>query len=151
MTLLTLAIAAASTLAPVPDLEALAAASDAAVYGDVVSLTPRRVNGEIHTVATVRAEDGQLATVQLEGGCLEGLCMTVPGVPRILVGERVFVFLHNGRPTRSSLGLFHIRHPDEWAEPAGFAIPGSGAPAIQAPIRALIEAAGTLLVGVPTW
>lgn len=148
--ILFLGLALASTLAPLPDLEALAAASDAAVYGSVISLRPEQTHGTIHTIVTVRTDEGSLVAVHLEGGCVDGLCMTVPGVPRVAIGERLFVFLLNGQPTRSALGLFHVRHPEAWAEPAGFAIPGSGAPAIQAPVRALIEAAGSLLVNPPT-
>ena len=73
--------------------------------------------------------------------------MTVAGAPRVAEGDLVFVFLHDGQPTHFAEGLFHVRMRPGWVEPSGTAVPRAGSPVVQAPISALIDAAGPLLQG----
>ena len=137
---------ASATMFPAPiDLEELAATSDAAVFGVVQRLAVEEADGVLWTVATVVPTTGPGVEMRLLGGCRAGVCMTVAGEPRVTEGETVLVFLHGGRPTHFSEGLFHVSRQAGWNEPVGIATLKPGLPTAQAPLSALIAAAGPLL------
>lgn len=147
MTLLLWApLALASTYTPLTDLEALVAASDAAVHGEVRRLQNTRIDGMIWTVASVVPRTGGPAVnVRYLGGCLDGVCMTVPGAPRLEVGEEVFILLHDGQPTHFSDGVFHVRGDAGWTDLAAVSVRDGKVPAAQAPLASLLELAEDLL------
>lgn len=107
--LLLISAAHATLVAAALDPEALAVLSDATAFGDVTDIRTVFENNQIWTVATLDLVDleGQ-ADVWIPGGCIGGLCMTVPGSPWVSPGERVFVFLRDREPTSLSQGLFHV-------------------------------------------
>ncbi len=145
--LLWIALAHATTYTSIVDLDELVRASDAAVYGDVQELRTTNAGGMFWTIATVTPAGigGNPVQVRYLGGCVDGICMTVPGAPRLEKGERVLVFLTDGQPTRFSDGVFHIRGDTAWADLAAVSLRDGRLPVIQAPLASLLEAAAELL------
>lgn len=137
--------AEATTYGPAPDLEALAARSDSAVLGTVRALTPELRGGEVWSVVEVAPATGPSVRVSIPGGCRGQICMTVPGAPRVTVGETVFVFLRDGQPTGFSDGVFHVRGDVGWSDLAAVSVRDAHLPVVQAPLSALLEAAAPLL------
>jgi len=135
----------ATTWAAPPDLEALAAASDGAVYGVVTELRADSRDGMIWTLATVTPADGRPVQVRLLGGCLGEVCLTVPGAPRVRTSERVFVFLQGDQPTGFADGVFHVRDEAGWRETAALSTRYGGLPAAQAPLSWLLEIGAPLM------
>jgi hypothetical protein len=109
MMLALLSLAHATLVASALDPAGLARLSTSTVYGDVVSTRTERTARAIVTVATVRRLDGDgEVDIRLPGGCYEGLCLTIAGVPTARVGERVFVFLRGDEPTSWAQGFFEV-------------------------------------------
>lgn len=143
---LLVSVALATTYTPVTDLDQLIALSDGAVHGHVKSLSTARIDGMIWTIATVAPRrGGPVVPVRLLGGCLEGVCMTVPGAPRVEVGEEVFILLHAGQPTHFSDGVFHVRGDEAWTDLAAVSHRDGHTPVVQAPLEVLLDAAAELL------
>ena len=94
------------------DPSGLAHLSDGFVAGTVVDTAPRWSEGGIWTVARVEDAQGWVTEVWLRGGCLDGVCMTVSGVPVVDEGEQVYVFLRGREPTSFAQGLFHVMGDD---------------------------------------
>lgn len=142
---LLLSAAWATTWAGLPDLEALARASDGAVYGVVTALHTEARDGMIWTVATVTPAAGAPVAVRFLGGCHQDVCLNVPGAPRVRRDERVFVFLHGDEPTGFSDGVFHVRDDAAWREPAAVSTRGEALPTAQAPLSWLLELGAPLM------
>jgi hypothetical protein len=142
--LLFVSLALATTYPAPRDLDALAAASDAAVYGTVTAIGTEHRGADVWTIATVTAADAPPVRVAILGGCKGSLCMTVPGAPRLAVGETVFVFLRDGSPTGFADGVFHVRGDAGWTEAAAVAVRDGHTPSVQAPLSALLDAAAHL-------
>jgi hypothetical protein len=136
--------AAAATFSMTLDLDELAARSDAAVLGEVSGLRTVQTAREIWTIATVQPAEGDAVEVRLLGGCVRDLCMTVPGAPRMVVGEEVFVFLRRGQPTGFSQGLFHVRAGAGESELSGAVFTGPSQALGKVDLDALIDVGGHL-------
>lgn len=109
MLLILAAVAQATIAAQALDPAGLAALSDGVAFGDVTEVRTLMEDERIWTVATVEALDrGGATEVWIPGGCIEDLCLTVAGTPKVRVGERVFVFLRKNEPTSWAQGLFHV-------------------------------------------
>ncbi len=133
-----IALAQATLVARGLDPSQLASLSDDTAYGDVVAVRTERTRQSLFTVATVRKLDGRGdVEVWLPGGCLDGLCLTVAGSPRVVTGERVFVFLHEGRPTSLAQGLFRVVGEEARRDVAGLAFATGAAPTPVYPLAAL--------------
>lgn len=109
-TLLFVAAAQATTFSQALSLPELADRSDHALSGTIVSVEGVLRGSKIWTLARVRADEGPDTDVWVMGGCMpeKDLCMTVAGSPQPQQGERVFVFLSEGRVTGLSQGFFRI-------------------------------------------
>ena len=109
-TLLFVAAAQATTFSQALSLPELADRSDHALSGTIVSVEGVLRGSKIWTLARVRADEGPDTDVWMMGGCMpeKDLCMTVAGSPQPQQGERVFVFLSEGRVTGLSQGFFRI-------------------------------------------
>ena len=101
-------LARATTFASPLSLEDLAARSDQAVSGRVVSVEAVLRAEQVWTLARIHPDSGPDVDAWVMGGCLteRDLCMTVAGSPRPAVGEHVFAFLREARVTGLSQGWF---------------------------------------------
>jgi hypothetical protein len=108
--LLLAAVAHATTFSQALTLPELAERSDHALSGTIVSVEGVLRAGKIWTLARVRADEGPDTDVWVMGGCMpeRDLCMTVAGSPQPQQGEKVFVFLSEGRLTGLSQGFFRV-------------------------------------------
>ena len=138
-------LANATTYTPLADLEELVEASDAAVFGEVRRLRAATIDGMIWTIATIVPATGSPVEVRYLGGCVDGVCMTVPGAPRMESGEQVVVFLRHGQPTHFADGVFHVRGEAGWTDLAAVAVRDGRTAVVQAPLAALLESASALL------
>ena len=99
---------ALATTARALGLEALAAASDLVVVGQVEAVTPRAVDGgrrimslvRLRVTEGLRGEGPAEIEVVLPGGRRGELAQQVPGVPTLRPGERVALFLRLQAPAR---------------------------------------------------
>ncbi len=102
----------ATTFARPSELAELAARSDYALAGKVVSTEGVIRSGRIWTLARIDADDdGPDMDVWTLGGCVpeQNLCMTVAGSPEPKTGDDVVVFLTEGRVTGLAQGWFRVR------------------------------------------
>ncbi len=109
-TLIFAAAAQATTFSQALTLPELAERSDHALTGTIVSVEGVLRGGKIWTLARVKADEGPDTDVWVLGGCMpeKDLCMTVAGSPQPQQGEKVFVFLSEGRVTGLSQGFFRV-------------------------------------------
>jgi hypothetical protein len=133
----------ATTFTSALGLQDLAARSDHAVQGRVVSLEPVLRGERIWTLARVDVAEGPDVDVWVLGGCLpeRDLCMTVAGSPRPEVGERVFTFLSEGRVTGLAQGWFVLHGDDGVRDLSGLVFADGRAPVSSVRITELQEAA----------
>ncbi len=112
LSLALLSTAQASVFASHLDLDAITDRSDQVVIGEVSQVTSRRVPGGIITEVTVDVFETLLGTpaaeltLTLPGGHVSGETLTVSGVPRLLVGHDLLLFLDDGRPVGFTQGIF---------------------------------------------
>ena len=106
--------AAATTYAEIMDLEQLTAASSVIVTGTVKSKTAFRRDGLIWTRVTLDVDDSLLGTdsrevrVDVIGGTIDGVSLTVPGTPRFSEGGEVLVFLDGSQLVGFGQGAFAV-------------------------------------------
>jgi hypothetical protein len=141
--LLLLGTAHATTFTSALGLADLAARSDQAVQGRVVSLEPVLRAERIWTLARVDVAGGPDVDVWVLGGCLpeRDLCMTVAGSPRPEVGERVFTFVSEGRVTGLAQGWFVLHGEDAVRDLSGLVFADGRAPVASVRVAELLEAA----------
>lgn len=133
-----IALAYATLAARGLDPAELARLSTDTAYGDVVAVRIERARQSLFTVATVRQLDGGGdVEVWLPGGCLDGICLTVAGAPRVEMGERLFVFLRDGSPTSLAQGLFRVQGDQAHRNVAGLNFAQGAAPEPTFPITTL--------------
>ncbi|MFZ5480670.1 MAG: hypothetical protein ACOZNI_28165 [Myxococcota bacterium] len=95
--ILAASLAYAAQIAPV-DRDAVA---DTVASGEVADIWVESDAGLLWSVA--RLDDGTV--FRLPGGCLDGICVTVPGAPRIAVGDHVRVWLRGEDPVGLWAGI----------------------------------------------
>ena len=111
LSLALLSAAPAAVYAELLDLDDLSAAADQVVLGEVSAVDSRRVPGGIITEVTVDVSETLLGdpaadlTLTLPGGRVGGETMTVSGVPRLLVGHDLLLFLDDGQPVGFTQGI----------------------------------------------
>jgi len=94
------------------DIDDLSDYADQVVIGEVSMVESRREAGRIVTEVTidvfetlVGSPESEL-TLTLPGGRLGGETLTVSGVPSLLVGHDLLLFLEDGRPLGFTQGIF---------------------------------------------
>lgn len=115
MWILTALSALAAVYADYLDVEELSSASDLVVLGEVSEVESRRVPGGIVTEVTVDVSETLLGpptfevTLTLPGGRVSRDTLTVSGVPRLLVGHDLLLFLDDdGHPVAFTQGIFFV-------------------------------------------
>ncbi len=106
-----LSAAQASTNAALLDHDTHSERADQVVLGEVSEVSARRVPGGIVTEVTVDVSQTLLGTpaseltLTLPGGRIQGESLTVSGVPELLVGHDLLLFLEDGRPVGFTQGI----------------------------------------------
>lgn len=106
--------ALAAVYADFLDVDELSDAADRVVLGEVSAVESRRVPGGIVTDVTVDVSDTLLGTptpaitLTLPGGRINRETLTVSGVPRLLVGHDLLLFMEDDRPVSLSQGIFFV-------------------------------------------
>ncbi len=137
-----LALAHATLVARGLDPEALAALSTHTAYGDVIAVRTERTERSIFTVATVQSLNAPgTVDVRLQGGCHEGICLTVAGSPTVREGERIFVFLRGDQPTSFAQGFFVVEGNEARRDVRGLDFREGGPPAAVFPLATLLKLA----------
>lgn len=108
MILALIVTASATMVSAALDPFALAALSDHVVQGTVIAVEPRWHKKLIWTVAVVQSSSGAENLVWMPGGCIDGRCLTVAGVPSVEAGDEVYVFMRGNELTSLSQGLFYV-------------------------------------------
>ena len=94
------------------DVEDLSDTADQVVIGEVSQIESHRVAGGIVTEVTVDVFETLVGTPETElvltlpGGRMGGETLTVSGVPRLLVGHDLLLFLEDGEPVGFTQGIF---------------------------------------------
>jgi len=94
------------------DLDEITDRADQIVIGEVSEVVSRRAPGGIVTEVTVDVFDTLLGTpaseltLTLPGGRVSGETLTVSGVPHLLVGHDLLLFLEDSRPVSFTQGIF---------------------------------------------
>lgn len=145
MIVLLASIGLATTLQRPLAIEELAARSDAAVLGEVIAADVQAKQGRLWTKLLIDAEDGGHTVAWVPGGCLDGVCMDVLGAPKAGVGDRVFVFLSDGRVTGLAQGLFLVSGEEGVRELGGLTFREEADAPTRVPLAELREAAEDLL------
>ncbi len=150
MLLILAAVAQATIAAQALDPAGLAAISDGVAFGDVTELRTLMEDEKIWTIATVTGAKGEAplrggeTEVWIPGGCIEDLCLTIAGTPKVTVGERVFVFLRKNEPTSWSQGLFHVKGNVATRDTRGMSMSDGVAPKASFALSELIKVAPAL-------
>lgn len=98
----------ATMVAAALDPAGLARLSDGWAEGAVTETSTQWSEGSIWTIARLEDEHGRATELWLRGGCIDGVCLTVAGVPTVEQGDRLYVFLRGREPTSLSQGLFYV-------------------------------------------
>jgi len=107
-----LSSAQAAVFASILDLDALSDTADHVVIGEVSEVMSRRVLGGIVTEVTVDISETLIGTpvseltLTLPGGQIQGETLTVSGVPHLLAGHDLLLFLEEGQPVGFTQGIF---------------------------------------------
>ena len=112
-----LSTAQATVYAELLDVDELSSTADQVVLGEVSEVTSRRTSGGIVTDITVEVFETLLGTpatdliLTLPGGSIGGETLTVSGVPHLLAGHDLLLFLDDGRPVGFTQGIFYLAGP----------------------------------------
>jgi hypothetical protein len=106
------AAAQAAVFSSTFDIDELSDSADQVVIGEVSMVESRRVVGGIVTEVTVDVSETLLGspetelTLTLPGGRMGGEALTVSGVPQLLVGHDLLLFLDDGSLVGFTRGIF---------------------------------------------
>ncbi len=110
-----LAPARAATYAELLDVDDLSDRADRIVLGEVAAArTERTANGSLVTAYTIvvaetlRGTPAPSLELRLPGGRMDGLSLTVPGVPRFAQEDRLVLFLNGGRLVGMGQGVLRV-------------------------------------------
>ena len=121
--LLWMGLAQAATFDGAPmDVDALSDQAAQVVVGEVRATRAVAGGPGIETVAEIRVTETLLGapspvvTVRIPGGELDGVVLTVPGAPRLTVGEQVVLFMDdNDQIVGFNQGAFHTQGGMVWS------------------------------------
>jgi len=124
-------LAAAATLDGAPlDLDGLSASADRVVYGEVRAITASPSEVGIETTVEIRVSETLLGSpapvvsFTVPGGSLDGVTLTIPGVPRFAAGESVLVYLGaEDQIVGFNQGAFRVHEGVAWRELASSEAP----------------------------
>lgn len=126
------------------DPAGLAQLSDGKAEGIVLDASARWSDGSIWTIARVEDENGWVTELWLRGGCIDEICMTVAGVPRVEEGDQLYVFLRGREPTSLAQGLFYVQGKDAVRDTATLAVAAGPRPMARYAVADLRSAAAGL-------
>lgn len=104
--------AQAAVYSSIFDLDSLSDSADQVVIGEVSMVESRRIVGGIVTEVTIDVAETLVGspeselTLTLPGGRLGGETLTVSGVPHLLVGHDLLLFLDEGSLVGFTQGIF---------------------------------------------